>query len=112
MLAVDRTNEKVADFYLPHHPSILRALKKVVDAAALHQKDVSICGDMVHDPKYIPYFLGIGIRKISIDSRYFPKIKSAIAAIDLGDAIKETELLLTKNRISEIAKIIEKAPHS
>lgn len=108
MLAVDRTNEKVADFYLAYHPSVLRALKKIVDAANRSKKDVSICGDMAHDEKYLPYFLGIGVRKISIESRYLPKIRSAIAAINLTEAEAETKILLQQNRIGEISHLIHK----
>ncbi len=107
MLAVDRTNEKVADFYLPHHPSVLRALKKVVDAACRYKKDVSICGDMAHDEKYIPYFLGIGVTRISLDVRYIAKVRAAIASINLDDARKEAESLLKKHKISDITKVIE-----
>ncbi len=111
MLAVDRTNEKVADLYLAHHPSILRALKKIVDAANTHQKDVSICGDMIHNEKFIPYFLGIGVRRISVDSRYIPKIKTALAVIDLKEAEQLTESLLLKNRVSEISEAIDGKSH-
>lgn len=106
MLAVDRTNEKVAEFYLPHHPSVLRALKRIVDAANRHKKEVSICGDMAHDERYIPFLLGIGIRKFSLDSSYLPKIQAAIERVDLKKAQKATEHLLRKYRISETSKLI------
>ena len=106
MLAVDRTNEKVADLYLPHHPSILRALKKIVDAAQAAQKDVTICGDMAHQEKYLPYLLGIGVRKLSLDPHYIPKIQRAIQGIDLREAEKMTRYALTQTRISSIEMII------
>lgn len=107
MLAVDRTNEKVADMYLAHHPAVLRSLKKIVDAARKFKKDVTICGDMAHEPRYLPYLLGIGIRRISLDSRYLPKIKSAISKIDLPKAKKLTEEILSHNRLSRISRIVQ-----
>lgn len=106
MLAVDRTNEKVAEFYLPHHPSILRAFKRILEAASLFKKEVSICGDMAHDEKYIPYFLGIGVRRISIDPRYLPKIQKAISRIELHKARKDVEVLLGKAKIKEVAELL------
>lgn len=109
MLAVDRTNEKVADLYLPHHPSILRAFKKVVEAAQKEKIDVSVCGDMAHDVRYIPYFLGIGIRKFSLDSRAIPKIQQCVEAVDLKQAQRETKELLTRHRVSELGRIIGQA---
>ncbi len=106
MLAVDRTNEKVADLYLPHHPSILRALKRIVDAAKVSEKDVTICGDMAHQERYLPYVLGIGVRKLSLDPHYIPKIQRTIQNINLKEAEKMARHALNQTRISSIEKII------
>jgi phosphotransferase system enzyme I (PtsP) len=108
MLAVDRTNEKVAEFYLPHHPSILRSLKKVIDAADSHGKEASICGDMAHDERYISYLLGIGLRRFSLDSSYIPRIRAVIGGIDLSEAAEKTGRLLRCNRIEDIDRLLKK----
>lgn len=107
MLAVDRSNEKVADLYLPHHPAVLRALKKVVEAAQRHGKDVSICGDMAHEEKYLGYLLGIGIRKLSLNPVYLPRIQAAIKKLDLRKAEKLTESILRQSRLSEISRLLQ-----
>ena len=109
MLAVDRTNEKVADLYLPHHPAVLRALKKVVEAALRFKKDVSICGDMAQEVKYLPYLLGIGIRKFSVNPIYVPAVHMAIRKIDIHQAKKMTTKLLKSNHLEEIERIINAA---
>ncbi len=106
MLAVDRTNEKVAEFYLSHHPSILRAFKRIVHAANFFKKEVSICGDMAHDERYIGYFLGIGITRFSLDPRYLPKIQKAISQVEVHKARKEVEVLLGKAKIKEVAELL------
>ena len=107
MLAVDRTNEKVADLYLPHHPSVLRALKKIIDAAGKFRKDVSICGDMVHEEKYLKCLLGMGLRTLSLNPTYILKIQAAIKKIDILEAKKLTKNILTKSRLSEITLLID-----
>jgi len=107
MLAVDRTNEKVADLYLPHHPSVLRALKKIIDAAGKFRKDVSICGDMVHEEKYLKCLLGMGLRTLSLNPTYILKIQAAIKKIDIPEAKKLTKNILTKSRLSEITLLID-----
>ena len=39
LLAVDRTNESVADFYLPHHPAVLRTLNRIARAVLANGRD-------------------------------------------------------------------------
>lgn len=106
MLAVDRTNEKVAPYYLPFHPSILRALKKVADSAARHSTDISVCGDMVNDMRYLKFFIGIGINKFSLNSAFLPKAQAAIEGFEMEDAVRFAQTLLQKSRISDIHKIL------
>ncbi|OGX26559.1 MAG: phosphoenolpyruvate--protein phosphotransferase [Omnitrophica WOR_2 bacterium RIFCSPHIGHO2_01_FULL_48_9] len=107
MLAVDRTNEKVADFYLPQHPAVLRALNRIAKTAQKYKKDISICGDMAQDTRYLMYFLGIGIRKFSINSDCIPRIQAAIAQVDLARARKEAKRILSQVRVSETSAIFE-----
>ncbi|MFW6244901.1 MAG: phosphoenolpyruvate--protein phosphotransferase, partial [Fibrobacterota bacterium] len=106
MLAVDRTNEKVAGFYIPHHPSILRAVRKVADAASRENKEVIICGDMAHQEKYIPFFIGSGIRTLSLEAQYVPKIQKAVGRIDSEAAVKLTDKLTTSRKVSEVARLL------
>jgi len=102
MLAVDRTNERISDIFLPHHPAILRALKKIVVAADKNYINVSICGDMVHDIRYIPYLLGIGICEFSLDARLLPKIQDFIGKINLADAVEKTNKILQHKTIYDV----------
>ncbi|MBF0595267.1 MAG: phosphoenolpyruvate--protein phosphotransferase, partial [Candidatus Omnitrophica bacterium] len=93
-LAIDRTNEKVADLYMAHHPAVLRALWRTAQAALKFGKDISVCGDMSHDPRYIAFLLGIGIRTFSLDARYIPKIQEKILSINISSARKTAARLL------------------
>jgi phosphotransferase system, enzyme I, PtsP len=106
MLAVDRGNEKISDYYCPHHPAVLRALKQVVENGNKHKTDISICGEMAHLTKYIPFLIGIGIRKISLDPQYMPTVQKFISNITIEEAEKNAMEILSKDRISEIAKLL------
>jgi phosphotransferase system enzyme I (PtsP) len=106
MLAVDRTNEKVAEFYLPYHPSVLRAIKKVADAANRNGISVSVCGDMAHEEILIPFLLGIGLRDLSVDPMYLLKIKKVVPRIRLKDAEKLASRLLAETKVSAIGSIL------
>ena len=106
MLGVDRTNENIAASYVPHHPSVLRALKKVVQAANNNNKLISICGDMAHEEKYIPFLLGIGVRNLSMDPRYLLRIQQAISKIDITEAQAIAEDMLKKPKISDVTQTL------
>ncbi|MBF0522874.1 MAG: phosphoenolpyruvate--protein phosphotransferase [Candidatus Omnitrophica bacterium] len=102
MLAVDRTNEKVADLFLPHHPSILRAFKRIADVCQKYGKDLCVCGDMAHDMKYIKFFLGIGIHKFSLDPQYLLKVKEQFSEIEYSSLKKKVEDILAKGTVKVV----------
>ncbi|MEN6332068.1 MAG: phosphoenolpyruvate--protein phosphotransferase [Smithella sp.] len=103
MLAVDRTNEDVAEYYIPHHPAVLRAIKRVVDAANAAGKEVSICGDMAQKAGYLQFLIGCGIRTLSMNPIYFAENQKIIGEIEVAQAEALTRRLLASGDI----KIIE-----
>ncbi len=102
MLGVDRTNDSVAGFYLPHHPSVLRALNRVVRSAIQNDCDVSVCGDMAHHQPYVPFLLGIGVRALSVDTAYLLRTQQTIMATPINEAETLAQTLLAHSRIGEI----------
>lgn len=106
MLAADRTNENVASFYLPHHPAVLRTLNRIARAAAEHDCDLSICGDMAHDTRYTAFLLGIGVRTLSVDPIYLLRTQQAVAATSLTEAQTLAEEMLSKTRIRDVAALL------
>ena len=59
-LAVDRTDERVADLYQPLHPGVLRLLRLVRRAAARAGVRLSVCGEMASDPALLAVLIGLG----------------------------------------------------
>ncbi|MHC4103561.1 MAG: putative PEP-binding protein, partial [Planctomycetota bacterium] len=106
MLGVDRTNENVAGAYLPHHPSVLRAMKKVVHSANKNGKEISVCGDMAHQEQYLPFLLGIGVRTLSMNPGYLLKMQKTISDIEINEAKATTEKMLGQTKISELTQIL------
>jgi len=107
MLGVDRTNESVADFYLPHHPSVLRALNRIVYSVLEHGREISICGDMAHHPEYIPFLLGIGVNAFSVDPVYLLRTQQVITTTSLGYAQSLARSVLAQSRIGDIAALLQ-----
>lgn len=107
MLAVDRTNDEVAVWYSPHHPAVLRSLKRIVEAGERAGKPVSLCGNLGSDPRMLPYLLGIGLRIFSLDPMQIPPVQRRIAEIDLDRARVFARKLLSLGRTGDIADFIE-----
>ncbi len=107
MLAIDRTNERVANLYYPQHPSVLRSLKKIVDAALKHDKEISVCGDMASNLKFLPFLIGIGIRTLSVDARYLPKLHENLQEIITTDAHRLSEEVLKQHTIERTSHLLK-----
>jgi phosphotransferase system enzyme I (PtsP) len=107
LLAVDRTNEQVSNLYLSHHPAVLRSINRIVAAARSHGRDISICGDLSTDPRMLPFLLGIGLKKFSIDIINAPAIQQLIHAYTLEEAAEMAESMLGFGRISEVEAFLD-----
>lgn len=110
MLAVDRTNEKVASYYRPFHPSVLRAMKRMVSGAQKWEKDISVCGEMAHEPEFIPFLLGIGIKSLSVDPQFIVQVQKQIMSLRLNDAEAYAKELLGQSTIQGVWKILQNYP--
>ncbi len=106
-IGVDRTNDKVSDMYLPYHPSVVRSLKRVAVAAHKYGKEVSVCGDMAHESKYMPLLLGLGLTHLSMDARYLPKANEHVARLNYAQCQRLADDILKKSQIAQIAQILE-----
>jgi phosphotransferase system, enzyme I, PtsP len=106
MLAVDRNNEEVADYYLPHHPSILRAIKRAADAAIANNIDISVCGDMSNSAKYISFMIGIGIKKFSMNPEYLYENQKAIASLNSKYSRDMAKKIIGLSNINDIEKVL------
>lgn len=65
-LAIDRQNEKLDDFYNPHHEAILRMIEMVVDNAHKYGKWAGICGELGADLTLTEEFIRMGLDELSV----------------------------------------------
>lgn len=78
LLAADRNNPKVKQYYEPYHPAVLHAIKRVSDVGREMGKKVSICGEMAADPLNALLLVGMGIREFSLSAPSIPVVKQAL----------------------------------
>jgi phosphotransferase system enzyme I (PtsI) len=82
-LAVDRTNEMVAELYSASDPSVLRLIRMVIEAAVGPGIEATVCGTMGGEPLYTMLLLGLGIRHLSMPPHQLPEIRRVIRGIRL-----------------------------
>jgi phosphotransferase system, enzyme I, PtsP len=73
-------------------------------------KDISVCGEMAHDPEFIPFLLGIGIRNLSVDPQYLVDVQEQITSLRLNDAEAYAKELLSQATIQGTWKILKNYP--
>jgi phosphotransferase system enzyme I (PtsP) len=112
MLGVDRSNKRVADYYRPEHPAVLRALERVVRIADDHGKPISVCGEMSHDETMVPFLLGIGIRRLSLDPQFMPAVHRTISGISLAECQERARKMTAAGSIQAVRTILAESTRS
>jgi phosphotransferase system enzyme I (PtsI) len=86
LLAVDRGNEGVADWFRSLHPAVLQSISRTLDAARRAFIPAIICGEMASTPAYAVVLIGLGATELSMTAASIPRVRRAIAAIKFADA--------------------------
>ncbi|MBQ4601027.1 MAG: phosphoenolpyruvate--protein phosphotransferase [Oscillospiraceae bacterium] len=81
-LACDRQNNDLGRFYDPHHLSVIRLLKMVVENAHKNGVWVGICGELGADLEMTETFLAIGVDELSVTPRAVLPLRNKIRSID------------------------------
>ncbi len=106
LLAVDRSNRKVANLYEPLHPAVLSALNATINAGRKAGKRVSMCGEMAGDPLCALVLLGMGLEEFSMGALYLPVIKKAIRSISYQTAKTTAHEVLKMDTVGEIKRYL------
>ena len=77
-LAIDRQNEKLDEFYNPHHKAILKMIQMVIENAHKAGKWAGICGELGADMKLTEAFVRMGIDELSVAPSMVLKIRKIV----------------------------------
>ncbi len=80
-LAIDRQNEKLDDFYNPHHEAILAMIQMITDNAHKHGKWAGICGELGADLELTETFVKMGIDELSVSPSMVLPLRKRIREI-------------------------------
>ena len=107
MLAVDRNNQRVASLFQDFHPSVLRALQQVVDAAHAEKKTIGICGEMAGNPASAALLMAMGYDVLSMNSPNVLLIKAMVRGFALGRAKALLERVMAMDNPHLIKNMVE-----
>ena len=85
-LAAERGNERLAGLADALHPSVLRLIQAVTEAAQRQGKWVGVCGELASEPLAVPALVGLGVTELSVNPPAIPTIKEAVRQVDSGTA--------------------------
>ena len=78
LLAIDRQNPKLDEFYDPHHPAVLRALQMIIDNGHKGGAWVGICGELGADLALTETFLKMGVDELSVSPTFILPVRDAV----------------------------------
>ena len=108
LLGIDRNNDQIADLYIPNHPSVLRAMSRISQAADKHDCPLSVCGNAAADPDMLEFFIGLGITTFSINHGMIQFMRRQISEISYGHAKYFVKKSLSSRTVKEIQDLIAK----
>ncbi|MCM8764529.1 MAG: phosphoenolpyruvate--protein phosphotransferase [Candidatus Omnitrophica bacterium] len=107
-MAVDRVNEKVSYLYQPCNPAVVKLILVTVEAARRANIEVSVCGETASIPETAVFFMGLGIKKLSMAPALIPQIKQVIRRISFSMAKEISEKASGFSTHEEIFEFLRK----
>ena len=107
-LAIDRSDEQVANLYDPLHPAVLMLIAHTLASAEKVNIPVSVCGEMAGDPKLTRLLLGMGLRIFSMHPSQVLEVKSRVLKANVGELAPTVRRMLRLDEPAKLAEALEK----
>ncbi|WP_256865609.1 phosphoenolpyruvate--protein phosphotransferase [Paenibacillus sp. 32352] len=105
-MAADRMNENVAYLYQPCHPSVLRLIRMVIQAAEKEGKWVGMCGEMAGDETAVPILLGMGLHEFSMSAGSILSTRALIKRLNRREWADYTEQIMAMSSHEGIVQFV------
>jgi phosphoenolpyruvate-protein phosphotransferase/dihydroxyacetone kinase phosphotransfer subunit len=106
-LAAERGNAAVAALADGLHPSVLRLIRTVAEAANVHGKWAGVCGELASDPAAAPLLVGLGIAELSANAPAIPAVKQTVRQIDTESARELAQQALELSSAAEVRQLVD-----
>ncbi len=105
-LAVDRTNERVANLYTPMHPAIIHLIRETVRAGHKHNIPVSVCGESAADLEFAMLLIGLGVRTLSVSASSIPPLKRFVRSVTIQQCERVAKQVMTLDSDVQVAALL------
>ena len=105
-LAVDRTNERVADLFTAMHPAVLRLVRDVMRGAKSRQVPVSCCGESAAELDFAVLLIGLGVRTLSVGSYSIPQVKRLVRSVSAEECTRIARRALSLESPSDVTAYV------
>jgi len=106
LMAADRDNQNVSEYYNCFNPAFIRGLKQIVDTVHKHHKWIGLCGEMGSQSKAIPILVGLGLDEISMSRISIARTKKELSQLDFDLCQQLVNRLCSCRTIADIDKEI------
>ena len=106
LLAVDRGNDAVADYFRTLHPAVLQSIRRALDAAAAAAIPANVCGEMAATPAYAVILTGLGARDLSMNASSIPRVRRTLAAVSAERAREIADECLACETADEAEELV------
>lgn len=86
LMAADRMNPAVSEYYREFDPSMFRLIGYAAQQFTAAGKSLGVCGEMASEPLAVMALLGLGIRSFSMSASAVAGVKELIASISISQA--------------------------
>jgi len=108
LLAADRDNLDVANYYRAFHPALFKLLEQIVeDARSLGKAgELYLFGESAADPLRLPFYVGVGIRKFSVSPGRAAKIAETMSRWSLPETKELARSVLNAGTAPKVQKLL------
>lgn len=107
-LAVDRQNQRMADYYQSYHPALFRLIGYATKHFLAAGKPVSVCGELGGDPLAVPVLIGLGVRRFSMNPSSIAKVKRVITHLTIDHAQELADQVQTLATAGQVKRFLER----
>ncbi|MEX2442896.1 MAG: phosphoenolpyruvate--protein phosphotransferase [Alkalispirochaeta sp.] len=107
LMAADRLNGDVEQYYRAFDPSVFRAIRQVVTAAEQRERWVGVCGELGGSPLAIPALIGLGVTELSMSPSSLAEATWLIRTTPMKEARNLAESVLSLDSHTEIKALLE-----